>query len=212
MVCCGPWGCEESDTTEQLSSTDTPCWWVSARSNFSSRDIWQCLDSFLIVTAGERAVAVLVSVFGGSVLLLRQLSTKKGLCVHPCMLSSFSHARLFVTPWTVAHQAPVSMGFSRQDDWSRLPHPPPGDLPHLGIKPASPDKKGMIWPQMSIVLRLINHVLYREELFVNYKSPGGGNGSLLQYSCLGKSRGHRSLLGYGPQGCKESDTTERLTH
>ena len=119
-----------------------------------------------------------------------------------------------VTPWTVAHQAPVSMGFSRQDDWSRLLYPPPGDLPHPGIKPASPDKKGMIWSQMSIVLKLINHVLNREELFVktNYKPPGGGHGSPLQYSCLGKSHGHRSLLGYSPRGCKESGTTERLTH
>jgi len=119
-----------------------------------------------------------------------------------------------VTPWTVAHQAPLSMGFSRQDDWNRLPHPPPGDLPHPGIKLASPDEKGVIWSQMSIVLKLINHVLNREELFVktNYKSPGGGNGSPLQYSCLGKSCGHRSLLGYGPQGRKESGTTERLTH
>ena len=39
------------------------------------------------------------------------------------------------TPWTVACQAPLSMGFSRQGYWSRLPFPPPGDLPDLGIKP-----------------------------------------------------------------------------
>ena len=39
-----------------------------------------------------------------------------------------------VTPWTVAHQAPLSMGFSRQEHWSGLPCPPPGDLPHPGIK------------------------------------------------------------------------------
>ena len=42
-----------------------------------------------------------------------------------------------VTPWTVACQAPLSMGFSRQEDWSGLPFPSPGDLPHPGIKPAS---------------------------------------------------------------------------
>ena len=42
------------------------------------------------------------------------------------------------TPWTVAHQAPLSMGPSRQEYWSRLPLPPPGDLPDPGIKPASP--------------------------------------------------------------------------
>ena len=39
---------------------------------------------------------------------------------------------------SVAHQAPLSMGFSRQEYWSGLPFPPPGDLPHPGIKPASP--------------------------------------------------------------------------
>ena len=51
-----------------------------------------------------------------------------------CMLSP---VQLFVTPWTVAHQAPLSMGFSRQEYWSGLPFPPPGDLPDPGIKPAS---------------------------------------------------------------------------
>ena len=45
---------------------------------------------------------------------------------------------LFETPWTVAHQAPLSMGFSRQEYWSGLPFPSPGDLPNPGIKPASP--------------------------------------------------------------------------
>ena len=48
----------------------------------------------------------------------------------------FSHVRLFATPWTVAHQAPLSMGFSRQGFWSGLPFPPPGEDP--GIKPTSP--------------------------------------------------------------------------
>ena len=43
----------------------------------------------------------------------------------------------FATPWTVAHQAPLSMGFSKQGCWSGLPCPPPGDLPDPGIKPAS---------------------------------------------------------------------------
>ena len=50
---------------------------------------------------------------------------------------SLHHVQLFVTPWTVACQAPLSMGFSRQEYWSGLPCPPPGDLPDPGIKPAS---------------------------------------------------------------------------
>ena len=49
------------------------------------------------------------------------------------MLSRFSRVRLFVTPWTVACQAPISMGFSRQEYWSGLPHSPPGYLPDPGI-------------------------------------------------------------------------------
>ena len=53
-------------------------------------------------------------------------------------VKSLSHVRLFVTPWTVAHQASPSMGFSRQEYWSGLPFPSPGDLPDPGIKPRSP--------------------------------------------------------------------------
>ena len=53
-----------------------------------------------------------------------------------CMLSRFCPVRLFVTPWTVAPQAPLALGFSRQEDWSGLPCPPPGDLPDPGIEPA----------------------------------------------------------------------------
>ena len=46
--------------------------------------------------------------------------------------------RLFATPWTVAYQAPLSMGFSRKEYWSGLPFPSPGDLPNSGIEPESP--------------------------------------------------------------------------
>ena len=50
-----------------------------------------------------------------------------------CVLSCFSHIQLFVTLWTVAHQAPLSMEFSRQEYLSGLSCPPPGDLPNPGI-------------------------------------------------------------------------------
>ena len=50
------------------------------------------------------------------------------------MLSRFSRVQLLGTLWTVAHQAPLSMGFSRQEYWSGLPCPPPGDLPDPGLK------------------------------------------------------------------------------
>ena len=53
------------------------------------------------------------------------------------VLNSFSHVWLFLTQWTIACQVPLSMGFSKQEDWSGLPCPPLGDLPDPGIKPVS---------------------------------------------------------------------------
>ena len=53
-------------------------------------------------------------------------------------VKSLSRVWLFATPWTVAYQAPPSMGFSRQEYWSGLPFPSPGDLPNSGIEPGSP--------------------------------------------------------------------------
>ena len=49
-----------------------------------------------------------------------------------------SRVQLFATPWTIAHQAPLSTGYSRQEYWSGLPFPSPGDLCHLSIEPQSP--------------------------------------------------------------------------
>ena len=57
------------------------------------------------------------------------------MCVCVCALS---HVQFFATPWTAAHQAPLSMEFSRQDYWSGLPLPTPGALPDPGIEPDSP--------------------------------------------------------------------------
>ena len=54
-----------------------------------------------------------------------------------CEVKSLGGVRLFATPWTVAYQAPPSMGLSRQDYWSGLPFPSPGDLPNPGIEPGS---------------------------------------------------------------------------
>ena len=54
------------------------------------------------------------------------------------LLSHFSHVSLFVTPWTVDHQAPLSMGFSRQEYWSGWSFPSPGDLSNPGNESVSP--------------------------------------------------------------------------
>ena len=62
--------------------------------------------------------------------------------MHAALLSCFSRVRLFATLWTVARQAPLSMGFSRQEHWSGLPCPSAGDFPEPGIEPASPELAG----------------------------------------------------------------------
>ena len=55
-----------------------------------------------------------------------------------CACCHFNHVQLFATLQTIACWAPLSMGFYRQEYWSGLPHPPPGEFPDPGIKPASP--------------------------------------------------------------------------
>ena len=66
-------------------------------------------------------------------------SSMPGLPVHHQLPESTqTHVQLVAILWTVAHQAPPSMGFFRQEYWSRLPFPSAGDLPHSGIEPGSP--------------------------------------------------------------------------
>ena len=84
-----------------------------------------------------------------------------------------------MTPWTVAYQAPQSTEFSRQEYWSGLPFPSPGDLPNPGIKLGSP-------------------TLHADALL----SEPPGTPVFLP----GKSHGQRGLASYGPWGCQESDT------
>ena len=68
----------------------------------------------------------------------RQATAWRATSVEFSSVQSLSRVRLFATPWTVARQAPPSMGFSRQKYWSGLPFPSPGDLPNPGIEPRSP--------------------------------------------------------------------------
>ena len=63
---------------------------------------------------------------------------QKPLFCRKTKVESLSHVQLFATPWTVAYQALMSLGFSRQEYWSRLPFPSPGDLPDPGIEPRFP--------------------------------------------------------------------------
>ena len=75
-------------------------------------------------------------------ILRRHYSALMGVCVCVCVclcvLSPFSRVQLFATLWTVILHAPQSMGLLRQEYWSGLPCPPPGDLPYPGIEPGSP--------------------------------------------------------------------------
>ena len=63
--------------------------------------------------------------------------------MNECQL--LSHVQLFATPWTVACQDPLTMGFSRQEYWSGLPFPAPGDLPDPGIESGSPALQTVTW-------------------------------------------------------------------
>ena len=104
---------------------------------------------------------------------------------HMCTLS---RVRLFATPWTVAHEAPLSMGFPRQEYWSGLPFPSPGDLPDPGMEPTSPVAPALqanslpLGPLESSLHRLSHLILIRKEklllsLFYRWGNWGSGNWS-----------------------------------
>ena len=98
------------------------------------------------------------------------------LCVAPFILPLllFSHVWFFATPWTVAHQAPLSMGVSKQGNWSGLPFPSPGDLPDPGIEPASPALTGRFFttePPWKSIVDLRNLQIF----FLQDVSPGQKN-------------------------------------
>ena len=103
-----------------------------------------------------------------------------------CMLS---HFRLFVTLWTIAHQSPLSMEFSRQEYWSGLPYSPPGDLPDPGIEPASLKSPALV----SVFFTTWRRKWQPTPIFL----PG-------------EFHGQRSLVGCSPWGGKELDMTEQL--
>ena len=92
-------------------------------------------DPFLLVPSGLHPLSSLC--LGSSSTLLTSTTTCTAGCTQACVLSLFSHVWLLATPCTVAHQAPLLMGFSRQEYWSGLPCPLPGDLPYPGIEPVS---------------------------------------------------------------------------
>ena len=106
-----------------------------------------------------------------------------------CVLSSFSRVRLFATPWTIALQAPLSMRFSKQEYWSGLPFPSPGDLPDPwteSVFPMSPALVGKFfttsatWGHKAASYRY--YICFFQSPYHSF--PEGGQGNPLQYSCL----------------------------
>ena len=130
------------------------------------------------------------------------------------MLSHFSCVRFFPTLRSVARQAPLSMGFSRQEYWSGLTFPPPGDLPSPGIEPVSPALAGRFFiteppgkpnKQTTVLLKYLYTFYWATQAALVVKKnlpanagnvrdpgsipglgrpPGGGHGNPLQFSCL----------------------------
>ena len=96
------------------------------------------------------------------------------------MLSLFSHVQLFATLWTVARHAPLSMEFCRQEYWSGLPFPSPGDFPDPGIEPLSPpalQADSLLLSQLAFQLKFFTF-----ESFPNHLTKGIPPFPLLQHS------------------------------
>ena len=97
-------------------------------------------------------------------------------------VKSLSRVRLLVTPWTAAHQAPQSMGFSRQEYWSGVPLPSPSLNPSLSLKMML-----IYFGHIYIVAQMVKHLPTMQETQVQSQgreAPGEGNSNRLQYSCL----------------------------
>ena len=104
------------------------------------------------------------------------------------LIPGSGHIGLFSTPWTVACQASPSMGSSRQEYWSGLPFPSPGDLPHPGIEPGSPALQADSLPSEPPGKPWVRKIPWRRKW---QPTP---------VILPGKSHGQRSLVGYNPWG------------
>ena len=125
------------------------------------------------------------------------------MCVYMCVCVVIFSCQVvsdsFATQWTVAHQAPPSVGFPRQDYWNGLPFPSPGDLPNPWIEPVPLLHCRQIlyhWAPRK------THILYMYIYICIWQST--------PVFLPGKSHELRSLVGYSPWGHKEPDTSEQL--
>ena len=133
LVGYSPWGRKELDTTESLHFTSLRILVISP-------------SKLLTLGSTPSSLSTVPSYNSTPHLLLSQKPSTSDVIVpasvrssYPlCVLNDFSPVQLFATLWTIPLQAPLSMGFSRQEYWSGLPLPSLGDLPDPGIKPGSP--------------------------------------------------------------------------
>ena len=120
---------------------------------------------------------------------------------------SLSRVQLFATLWTVAYQAPQSMGFSRQEYWNGLPFPFPGDLPNPGIEPGLPHCRQTLY-HLSYQGSHLPNRRYESHRFNPWvwKVPWRKAWQPTPVFLPGESHGHRSLSGYSPWGHTKSWT------
>ena len=120
------------------------------------------------------------------------------MCVN---VQSLSHVRLFETPWIIAHQARLSMEFSRQEYWIGLPCPPLGDLPNLGTEPRSPAlqvdslpfEQGLSQEQKS--RNLISEILHRIKLGLENHMVISGDAEKCLIKCVDTVKKYKSETG-----------------
>ena len=123
-----PWGRKESDTTERLHFH-----FSQMEPQFFPGFLTACLDLGDLLLRGS-----LTEVHRHHPALHSNMLQLHSWISNTCLYFSLRFVWLFVTPWAVARQASLSMGFSRQEYWRGLPFPSPGDLTHPGIEPGSP--------------------------------------------------------------------------
>ena len=125
-----------------VTKSQTGLKWLSSRINWftimknPNKQFTEILNSFQ--DSFENAIVLLMCKFPSEIISNSSFHLFYSIKNLQVKVKLLSYVWLFATPWTVAHQAPPSMGFSRQEYWSGLPFASPGDLPNPGIDPTSP--------------------------------------------------------------------------
>ena len=136
----------------------------------------------------------------GVIELVSNLPEKKPIVV---VVVGLSRVRLFVIIWTVARQAPLSMGFSRQEYWSGLPVPSPGDLPDPGIEPESPALAGgfftisATWEAQLDQVKGLYYILFGNTE-ANWRRNEKNSKTLLLRKRMRRIRGRKTCFSYKP--------------